>query len=88
MKIQEIKIDSLIPYEYNNKKHDETQINRLANSIKEFWFIQPLVIDKNNIVIIWHWRLEWAKKIVIENCSLRESWNTDRRTSEKIEDSR
>lgn len=63
MKIQEINIDSLIPYEYNNKKHDETQVNRLANSIKEFWFIQPLVIDKNNIVIIWHWRLEWAKKL-------------------------
>ena len=66
MKIQEIKIDSLIPYEYNNKKHDETQINRLANSIKEFWFIQPLVIDKNNIVIIWHWRLEWAKKLWLQ----------------------
>ena len=63
MKIQEIKIDSLIPYEYNNKLHDETQVNRLANSIKEFWFIQPIVIDKNNIVIIWHWRLEWAKRL-------------------------
>ena len=66
MKIQEIKVDKLIPYEFNNKKHDETQINRLANSIKEFWFIQPIVIDKNNIVIIWHWRLEWAKKLWLE----------------------
>lgn len=66
MKIQEIKVEKLIPYEFNNKKHDETQINRLANSIKEFWFIQPIVIDKNNIVIIWHWRLEWAKKLWLE----------------------
>jgi len=66
MKIQEISIDKLIPYEFNNKKHDETQINRIANSIKEFWFLQPLVIDKDNIVIVWHGRLEGAKKLGLE----------------------
>ena len=63
MKIIEKTPDSLIPYEFNNKLHDETQVNRIANSIKEFWFLQPIVIDKNNIVIVWHWRLEWAKKL-------------------------
>ena len=36
---------------------------RIANSIKEFWFLQPVVIDKDNIIIIWHWRVEWAKKL-------------------------
>lgn len=66
MKIIEKEINSLIPYEFNNKIHDELQINRIANSIKEFWFTQPLVIDKNNVVIIWHWRLEWAKKLWLE----------------------
>lgn len=66
MKIQNVKIDALIPYEFNNKIHDEQQINRIANSIKEFWFTQPLVIDKNNIVIIWHGRLQWAKKLWLE----------------------
>ena len=49
MKIEEIEVWKLIPYEFNNKIHDETQINRIANSIKEFWFLQPVVIDKNNI---------------------------------------
>lgn len=63
MKIQEINIDSLIPYEFNNKKHDENQVNRIANSIKEFWFKNPLVIDKNNIIVNWHWRRLWAKKL-------------------------
>jgi len=63
MQIQEIWIDKLIPYEFNNKIHDETQINRIANSIKEFWFLQPVVIDKNNIIVVWHWRVEWAKKL-------------------------
>lgn len=63
MKIIETDINSLIPYEFNNKVHDEDQINKIANSIKEFWFTQPIVIDKNNVVIIGHWRLESAKKL-------------------------
>lgn len=63
MNIQEISVDQLIPYEFNNKLHDATQVNRIANSIKEFWFLQPIVIDKNNIVVVWHGRLEWAKKL-------------------------
>lgn len=63
MKIEEISVQKLIPYEFNNKIHWEIQVNRIANSIKEFWFLQPIVIDKNNIVVVWHWRLEWAKKL-------------------------
>lgn len=63
MQVEELPIDSLIPYERNNKIHDETQVNRIANSLKEFWFLQPLVVDKNNVLVVWHWRLEWAKKL-------------------------
>ena len=66
MEIHNIKISQLIPYELNNKIHDKTQIQRIANSIKEFWFTQPIVIDKNNVVIIGHWRLESAKKLWLE----------------------
>jgi hypothetical protein len=36
MDIVWVYVDKLIPYEFNNKIHDETQINRLANSIAEF----------------------------------------------------
>jgi ParB-like chromosome segregation protein Spo0J len=36
MQIVEVDVDKIIPYEWNNKIHDETQINRIANSIKEF----------------------------------------------------
>jgi len=66
MKIENVKVEKLIPYEFNNKEHDLTQVNRIANSIKEFWFTQPLVIDKDNVVIIWHWRLEASKKLWLE----------------------
>lgn len=63
MKIEQLKIETLIPYEFNNKIHWEEQIDRIANSISEFWFTQPLVIDKDNIVIIWHWRLLASQKL-------------------------
>lgn len=63
MQIVEVDVDKIIPYEWNNKIHDETQVNRIANSIKEFWFKNPIVLDKNNIIVNWHWRLEWAKKL-------------------------
>lgn len=63
MKIEEIEIDKLIPYEFNNKIHDITQVDRIANSLKEFGFLQPLVIDKDNILIVGHGRLEGAKKL-------------------------
>ena len=63
MQIVEVDVDKIIPYEWNNKIHDETQVNRIANSIKEFWFKNPIVLDKNNIIVNWHGRLEWAKKL-------------------------
>ena len=63
MKIESVKIEKIIPYELNNKIHDETQVNRIANSIREFWFLQPLVIDKNNIIIVWHGRYEASQKL-------------------------
>jgi len=63
MKIEQLKTQSLIPYELNNKIHWEEQIDRIANSITEFWFTQPIVVDKDNVVIIWHWRLLAAKKL-------------------------
>lgn len=63
MEIENIAVEKLIPYEFNNKVHDETQVNRIANSIKEFWFLQPIVIDKDNVIIVGHGRLEWAKKL-------------------------
>ena len=46
MKIIELKPSDLKPYEKKNKVHDEQQISMIANSIKEFWFTQPIVIDE------------------------------------------
>ena len=63
MEIENVAIDKLIQYEFNNKIHDDTQIDRIANSIKEFGFLQPIVIEQDNTIIVWHWRYLWAKKL-------------------------
>jgi len=51
IKINLIKVEDLIPYEFNNKIHSDRQVDGIANSIKEFGFNQPLVVDKNNVIV-------------------------------------
>lgn len=64
--LQHIPIDQLIPYERNNKIHDEAQIKKIAKSIKELWFRAPILIDENNIILAGHWRLAAAKKLKLK----------------------
>lgn len=56
-------IGELIPYERNQKKHDAKQVQNVANSIKRFGFVQPIVVDSKDVVVIGHCRLEAAKKL-------------------------
>lgn len=49
------------PYEKNAKKHPKKQIQQVANSIKEFGFNQPIVVDQDNIIIVGHGRYEASK---------------------------
>ena len=66
MKITERKLAELIPYERNAKQHDETQIANVAKSIEKYGFVQPIVIDKNNVIVIGHCRALAAKKLGLE----------------------
>lgn len=63
MQVSEIELSKLIPYEFNNRQHSEEQINRIANSIKEFGFNQPVVIDEANIILVGHGRWLAAQKL-------------------------
>ena len=66
MDIKNIAVKDLIPYEKNTKKHDDVQISNVAESIKQYGFVQPIVIDKNNVVVIGHCRLLAAKKLKMQ----------------------
>lgn len=55
-------IKELKPYKKNAKKHPKEQLEQIANSIEEFGFTQPVIIDKNNCVVAGHGRILGAKK--------------------------
>ena len=78
MKVTDIKLSELKPYEHNNKVHDEEQIEMIANSIKEFWFTQPIVIDEDNCILAGHWRYYASQKLWLEKvpCNILE-WLTE-----------
>lgn len=63
MNIENLKPSQIIPYEKNAKQHDKVQIDNVAESIKQFGFAQPLVVDKDNNLIIGHCRLIASKKL-------------------------
>lgn len=56
------KISELKPYKKNAKKHTKEQVKQIANSIKEFGFTQPVLIDSNDNVVAGHGRCLGAKK--------------------------
>lgn len=51
------KVDEIKPYE-KNPRHNEEAVKYVANSIKEFGFKNPIIIDKNNVIIAGHTRLK------------------------------
>ena len=61
-----MKLSKIKPYSENAKKHPAEQIIQVANSIKTFGFNQPLVIDKDGIIIVGHGRYEAAKHLKLK----------------------
>ena len=55
--------EELLAYAFNNKDHPKEQIEFLANSINEFGFNSPVIIDAQNIIIAGHGRVEAAKRL-------------------------
>jgi ParB-like chromosome segregation protein Spo0J len=59
-------IDELIPYENNPRLNDEA-VEYVKNSIKEFGFKVPVVIDKDNVIIAGHTRIKASKELGIKD---------------------
>ena len=67
MKIESIAIDKLKPYEGNTKIHPDEQIKLIADSIKNFKFDQPIVVDENYVIIKGHGRFIAAKELKLKS---------------------
>ena len=66
MEIVYKKINELKPYENNSRTHDENQIKQICESIKEYGWTNPVLIDENNMIIAGHGRVEGGKKLDIK----------------------
>jgi hypothetical protein len=58
--------DLLIPYARNSRTHSAEQIAQIAASIKEFGFLNPIIIDGENGIIAGHGRVMAAQKLGID----------------------
>ena len=66
MQIIQKKLADIVPYANNTKKHDETQIKNVAECIKKYGWVQPIVIDNDGTIVIGHCRALAAEKLGIE----------------------
>ncbi len=65
MNIIMMKVAEIIPYERNPRKNDDA-VKYVVESIKEFGFKVPIVIDKNNVVVTGHTRLKASKELKMD----------------------
>ena len=65
MDVIERKLTEIYPYEHNPRKNDGA-VDYVANSIREFGFKQPIVVDKNGVIIVGHTRYKAAQKLGLE----------------------
>lgn len=65
MVIEDIPISAVKPYEKNPRKNDKA-VDGVAESIKQFGFKQPIVIDKNGVIVAGHTRYKAALKLGLD----------------------
>ena len=65
LKIIEKKLQDIKPYEKNPRKNDEA-VKYVAESIRQFGFRVPIVIDKNNVIVAGHTRYKASKELGLD----------------------
>lgn len=63
MKIVDTPLGEIQPYGRNAKKHDAKQVANVAESIRQYGFVQPIVVDGDGVIVIGHCRYAAAKKL-------------------------
>lgn len=62
-----VSVDSLVPYARNSRTHSDEQVAQIAASIKEFGFLNPIIVDGENGIIAGHGRVMAAQKLGLES---------------------
>lgn len=89
MQIQEIEINDLKEYEENPRIND-SGVDAVAESIKEFGFKVPIIVDNNNVIVAGHTRLKAAKKLGLSKvpCIIADDLTTDQLKAFRIADNK
>jgi len=58
-----VSVESLIPYARNSRTHSDAQVDKIAASIKEFGFLNPVIVDGDSGIVAGHGRILAAKKL-------------------------
>lgn len=66
MQITEINIEKILPYARNSRTHSDEQVAQIAASIKEFGFLNPVLIDDDLQIIAGHGRVLAARKLELK----------------------
>lgn len=78
MEIVYKKIDDLVPY-INNPRYNDEAVEYVANSIKDFGFKVPIVIDKNNEIVAGHTRYKASMELGLKEvpCIIADDLNEE-----------
>jgi len=89
-KVESHPIESLVPYDRNPRMHPDSQIEQLANSIRQWGWTVPILIDDASNVIAGHGRLEAAKRLGMEAvpCVVASGWTENQRRAYVIADNK
>ena len=89
-KIVNRKLADIIPYERNSRIHPESQIEQLKNSILEWGWTVPVLIDENDNLIAGHGRLFAAERLEMKTvpCIVAEGWTEAQRKAYVIADNK
>lgn len=89
MQINEFSIDELIEYDKNPRNNDDA-VDAVAESIKEFGFKVPVIVDKNMVVVAGHTRLKACRKLGIQSvpCIIADDLNEEQIKAFRLADNK
>lgn len=88
LKIEYIEVSELIEYGKNARTHSDEQVEQLVNSIREFGFTNPVLIDEDNVLIAGHGRTMAAKQFGLDKvpCIRLSNLSDDKKRALRIAD--
>lgn len=89
MKIIEMELKDLKPYE-RNPRHNDEAVDYVAESIKQFGFNVPIVIDKDNVIVCGHTRWKAAKQLKLKTvpCVMKDDLTEEQIKAYRIADNK